>query len=475
MKPAGILVVDDEPANLRLMVDLLRGFGHAVRVAPGGRQALKSVAVRPPQLVLLDIRMPEPDGFEVCRRLKADPATADIPVIFLSASSDQADKFRAFELGAVDYITKPFVVEEVSARVHTHLSLRALRLELEERVANRTRALRTLSAGNQAVVRATAVEPLLEKMCRAIVERGGYQAAAVHLRDGASTQVGSACSPGSCLPAAPDGVLVAMANAEYCPNMTAGRTEILLVLPLRRGAESFGVMIVHSTDRRAFEAPEDVELLAEMAGDLAYGIETLKARDAWARSLAATIEALAATLEVRDPYTAGHQRRTARLAEAIGQKMELPEAQLRGLGIAASIHDIGKVAVPVEILSRPGKLTKAEFEIIKSHPVAGYDILAGIDFPWPVARIVRQHHERLDGSGYPDGLSGEQILLEARILAVADVVEAMASHRPYRPARPLQDAIGELRAHRGQLYDPAVVDACLELIAEDHFPLENAI
>lgn len=470
MRPGGILVVDDNPANLRLMVGLLREFGHAVRVAAGGRQALESVRLRPPELVLLDIRMPELDGFEVCRQFKADPDTADIPVIFLSASNDPADKLRGFEMGAVDYITKPFVAEEVLARVHTHLSLRTLQQSLEARVADRTRALRTLSAGNQAVVRAEDVEGLLEQMCRAIVEQGGYASATVQLQNGQATGIGSACKPGECLPGLPDGPMMALADSAHCPHMPAGRSEVLLALPLEAPSGPIGTLVVHATDSEAFSALEDVELLLEMAGDLSFGIETLEAREAQARSLSATIEALAATLEMRDPYTAGHQKRTAKIAEAIGREMGLSSERLRGLSVAAAIHDIGKVAVPVEILSRPGRLTAAEFEIIKQHPVAGADILSGIEFPWPVARIVRQHHERLDGSGYPDGLTGEQILPEARILAVADVLEAMSSHRPYRPARPIDDALTELRDQRGRLYDPSAVDACLKLVEEGRMP-----
>ncbi len=187
------------------------------------------------------------------------------------------------------------------------------------------------------------------------------------------------------------------------------------------------------------------------------------------RSLLQTIEAIALTIEKRDPYTAGHQQRVAELAVAIAEEMELPHDRIEGLRLGAQIHDIGKVYIPTEILNRPGKLDDAQFLLIKAHPQVGFDIVRGIDFPWPLAAMVAQHHERLDGSGYPAGLKDGEILLEARIIAVADVVEAMASHRPYRPALPLEVAMEEIEKHQGVWFDTEVVDACLRLFREKNF------
>jgi PAS domain S-box-containing protein len=184
------------------------------------------------------------------------------------------------------------------------------------------------------------------------------------------------------------------------------------------------------------------------------------------KTLGATIQAMAVTVETRDAYTAGHQRQVANLARAIATEMGLSKGQIEGIRMAAVIHDIGKISVPAEILSKPGRLNDLEWGMIKTHPRVGYDILKTVEFPWPVAQIVLQHHERLDGSGYPQGLSGEEILLEARILAVADVVEAMASHRPYRAAHGIDEALEEISQNRGILYDPEVVDACLKLFSE---------
>jgi PAS domain S-box-containing protein len=185
-------------------------------------------------------------------------------------------------------------------------------------------------------------------------------------------------------------------------------------------------------------------------------------------SMEETIQAIAATIEMRDPYTAGHQRRVAGLAQRIAEGMRLPAEEVHGIYLAASIHDIGKIHIPAEILSFPGKLGEIEYALIKVHVQAGYDILKNIEFPWPVAQMVYQHHEHLDGSGYPRGLKGDEIMLGARILCVADVVESMASYRPYRPGLGTEKALEEIRVNRGRLYDAAVVDVCLELFGKGY-------
>ncbi|MDJ0781096.1 MAG: response regulator [Desulfosarcinaceae bacterium] len=187
------------------------------------------------------------------------------------------------------------------------------------------------------------------------------------------------------------------------------------------------------------------------------------------RAMDGIVQAMSLTVEFRDPYTAGHQERVAQLACAIAAHMGLPQDRINGLRMAAIIHDLGKITIPAEILCKPGKLLPLEYELIKNHVQAGYDILKKIEFPWPLADIIYQHHERLDGSGYPNGVEGEQIHLEARIIAVSDVFETIASHRPYRPSLGINSAVEEIRANMGRLYDPVVAEACLHVVEEEGF------
>jgi PAS domain S-box-containing protein/putative nucleotidyltransferase with HDIG domain len=191
------------------------------------------------------------------------------------------------------------------------------------------------------------------------------------------------------------------------------------------------------------------------------------------KSLEGAVQAIGRTTETRDPYTAGHQRRVTRLSCAIAEEMGLPKEQVEGIRVAGLTHDIGKMSIPAEILSKPSKLSGVEYNLIKTHPQVAYDILNTIEFPWPIAEIVLQHHERMDGSGYPKGLKGDEILLEARIIAVADVVEAMASHRPYRAALGLDKALEEIAGNKGVKYDPQAADVCLKLFAKKRFSFDD--
>ena len=217
----------------------------------------------------------------------------------------------------------------------------------------------------------------------------------------------------------------------------------------------------------------DLNGKASLVGTVLDITERKKLEHERRESLEKSIRAMSDTVEARDPYTAGHQRRVADLAAAIAHEMGMTEERIHGIRLAGSIHDLGKIQIPAEILAKPRKLTAVEYSLIKEHPEAGYNILKDIQYPWPIAEMVRQHHEKLDGSGYPHGLKNDQILLDARILTVADVVEAMASHRPYRPALGIDSALGEIEQGRGNAYDPSVVDACLRIFREGRFSLEQ--
>jgi putative two-component system response regulator len=190
------------------------------------------------------------------------------------------------------------------------------------------------------------------------------------------------------------------------------------------------------------------------------------------KAMQGIVHAMVLTIESRDPYTAGHQQRVTQLASALAQEMGLSEKEVEGIKMASLIHDIGKISIPAEILSKPGKLTEIEFSLVKTHAQAGYEILKDIEFSWPIAQIVLQHHERLDGSGYPLGLKDKKILLEAKIIGVADVVEAMASHRPYRPGLGIEKALEEISQKKGTLYSTEVSDICIKLFTEKGFKFE---
>jgi len=186
-----------------------------------------------------------------------------------------------------------------------------------------------------------------------------------------------------------------------------------------------------------------------------------------------TANIITKVIELRDPYSAGHQQRVSKLATAIAREMKLSQDKIEGTKIASLVHDIGKVNLPTEIISKPKKLVEVEFNLVKNYPRVGYDILKKVDFPWPIAEIVLQHQEKIDGSGYPRGLKGDEICIEAKILGVANVVEAMSSYKSYRPALSIDEALREISKHKNILFDPEVVDACIKLFTEKDFKFEG--
>jgi len=215
-----------------------------------------------------------------------------------------------------------------------------------------------------------------------------------------------------------------------------------------------------------FDHPEYGKIIVAVSNDIT---KRKQAEERLKKTINATIETVSKTIETKDPYTSGHQHRVSQLATAIAKELNLSPDKIEGIRIASLIHDIGKIGLPTEILSKPTKLTDMEFNLIKEHSQKGYNILKPIDFSYPIAQIVLQHHERLNGSGYPNNLKGNKILLEARIIGIADVVEAMSSHRPYRPAWGIDKALEEISKNKGILYDPEVVDTCLKLFKENGF------
>ena len=380
---------------------------------------------------------------------------------------------------------------------------------LETTLDHSNRVLAARSRVNATLVHAIDENTLMQTVCQAIVDQSGFRMAWVgYVRHDEHKSIKVMASAGfdeGYLESAkliwsetergmgPSGRAVRSGMTQLCqdiaqdPAYLPWRESALLhgyaaaiALPLHDSDNTvFGILDVYADQVNAF-VPAEIELLEEMAEDLSFGVRALRTRlerDSSAQkirqqflqlqnNLEDTIRAIASIVEIRDPYTAGHQRRVADLACAIARQMGLPDEQVHGIQIAGIVHDLGKIQVPAEILSKPGSLSEIEYALIKQHAQAGFDILKGVEFPWPVAKMVLQHHERLDGSGYPQGIKGDAILLDARILSVADVVEAMSSHRPYRAGLGVDAALDEITRGRGTHFDPTVVDACLSVILE---------
>ncbi|QWD80867.1 HD domain-containing phosphohydrolase [Polynucleobacter sp. MWH-S4W17] len=381
----------------------------------------------------------------------------------------------------------------------------AIRDELEKRGW----ALSALSEAAAALARANSTELLIQEVCQAIAAQGPYILAWVGQAQGdafktvkvvgvagvasgyikdivvswSNAEVTGRGPAGSCIRSNKTSVVI---DDEIDPGFVAWRERAkefgirsAIGCPIPDGITGmpFGVLMVYSKVPNTFGSSE-VQLFESLAKEIGFGLRSIErqhklddqihekelTQERLATALRATIEAMSKTMEWRDPYTAGHQKRVASIAMAIGRQLGWDNERIQAIYMAAMVHDIGKMAVPSEILTKPSRLTDLEMQMVQGHVEAGYQILKDIPFPWPIADMVRQHHERLDGSGYPMGLKDKQISQEGRVLAVADTIEAMATHRPYRPAKGLNSAMDEIQAEAGIKLDTKVVEAAFKLL-----------
>jgi PAS domain S-box-containing protein len=487
-----VLIVDDLYENRYLLQALLEGNGYRVTAAGNGLEALAAARREPPDVIVSDAMMPKMDGFALCRAWMQDAALRVIPFIFYSATYTNAeDKRFALALGAVRYLIKPqepeaflgeltAVLREWAARpapgpaspleetAFHALYDAALSRKLEDKIAQ-------LEAANRGL------EEREERF------RATFEQAAVGLAH-----------------MAPDGRWLRV-NQRLCDILGYTREELLVrSFPEITHPDDLERDLGYMRQLLAAEIPTytiekrylrkgggivwinlTVALVRKNSGDPDYFIgvsedisEKKRAEEQIQRYVAqlesafmSTVQVATAISEMRDPYTAGHERKVAQIAAAIGAELGFDARGQEGLKVAGYLHDIGKITIPSEILSKPGRLNPIEFQLIQGHPAGGYDVLKDVTFPWPVAAVALQHHERIDGSGYPQGLKGEAILLEARIIAVADVLEAMSSHRPYRPGLGIDKALAEIERGRGTLYDPVVTAACLKLFREKGYAI----
>lgn len=453
-----VLMLEDMLTDAELAQRELRKAGilfTAVRVETRD-EFMRALDEFRPDIILSDYKLPDFDGMAALEIVQRDHP--EVPVVMVTGALSDIEAVELIHAGAKDYVLKDRLARLAPA------VQRALAAEQSARARQAAeKALRESEAKFRALVESTS-DWIWE-----IDEQGVYTYA--------SPQI--------------------FKMLGYSVEETIGKTPLDLMPPGE--VEHFkSVLDAILKERRAFRFLENENLhkdgrviFLETSGtpifdaqgvfrgyrgidrDITERKEAEKERRASAekleQTLLQTIEAVAATVDARDPYTAGHQRRVAALASAIAKEMKLPEDKIRGLYLAASIHDLGKVHLPAEILSKPGVLSPIEYELVKTHVQFGYGIINDVEFPWPIAQMLLQHHERLDGSGYPQGLRGEQILTEAKIISVADVVEAMSSHRPYRPGRGLESALEEISMQRGVLYDPDAVDCCLALFWDKNY------
>jgi len=412
--------------------------------------------------------------------------------------------------GALVASKEPIKEEEIylaeyNKRLIQKLEKKMLDLEESEKhIKYLYSVLKAIRNVNQLIIREKNRGVLLQKTCDILIKARGYNAAWLgFLKDEKTFAIAVGSPLGADVSRFCEQVLrgdhppcIKKALTKKVPFIVMERPQDCGDCPLKNtypGRESVIIRITYNVKLfgllNIYLAPdvhimsEEEELLKEVASDIGFGLHNieLEEKDKLAeqklqqsykrlrKTMEDTIYTIGKIAETRDPYTSGHQKNVSQIATFIAQEMKLPQDKIEGVRIASLVHDIGKISLPAEILNKPTKLSKIEYSLIKEHSQTGYDILRSIDFPWPIAQIVLQHHERLDGSGYPQGLKGEDILMEAKILGVVDVVEAMSSHRPYRPALGIDKALEEIYQNRDILYDPEVTDACLKLFTEKGF------
>ena len=457
MKKAKVLLVENDNIVARDIENMLKGLGYDVpNILSRGKEAVENAKKLQPDLVLMDVKLQgEIDGVEAASRIYRN---LNIPIVYITAFADEKTMERAKITEPFGYILKPFNERELQASIEIALYKHKMEVQLKQRERWLSTILKSIGDAVITTDKKGAISfmnPLAEKLT------GWRQKNALNRPLDDVFRIKNNNSDKQ--------LKVSVTEAIREKNLAL--PDDICLISKKEVRTPINIRAVPFTDSRAY--PSGVVLSFTDISRRKRAEEEL--RTSWKNlhdALEATVHAVASTIETRDPYTAGHQRRVAKLASTIAEEMNLLEDRIEGLRMAADLHDIGKISVPAEILSKPGQISEVEYNIIKTHPQAGYEILKNIKFPWPIAQIVLQHHERMDGSGYPLGLRRRKIILEARILAVADVVEAMAAHRPYRPALSINRALEEISENKNKLYDSKVVEACLELFTEKGFRFE---
>lgn len=451
-----ILIVEDEVLSAADIAEMIKSSGY-IPLGPvsSGKEAIEWALKESPDLILMDIHLRDAiDGISAAAEIRARSQT---PVVFITAHSDIETLERVKKTEPYGFITKPFDEKDIYLAVELAFG----KIEAESKFAKREKWYSTILGSIGDGVIATNSDGHIVYMNNAaeimtgflISEAIGREIREIFRISNGSNDDGNA------------GV-----NVSFEFNTIEVSSFIKKnILMSKSGIQRSIDYSVFSLDSAQSKKSGGVLVFRDITERLDAQNAIKESFNKLRRAMSGTIEAMVLAVESRDPYTAGHQRRVADLASVVAGVMGLNDEKSDGIRMAGVIHDLGKISIPAEILSKPGKLSDVEFGLIKSHPKAGYDVLKKIEFPWPVAEIVLQHHEKINGSGYPNGIAGDDILIEARVIAVADVVEAMASHRPYRPSLGIDAAIDEIVDKRGIFYDPVAVDACVFAIKEKGF------
>jgi PAS domain S-box-containing protein/putative nucleotidyltransferase with HDIG domain len=469
-KPLRVLMVEDSEDDVLLMIRALKQGGcdpvyEQVEDALSMRKALEKGSW---DIILCDYQMPQFDGLAAIALLKE--TGIDIPLIIVSGVIGEETAVACMRSGAQDYVMKGNLSRLVPAieRELKEAESRIQRRQAEEALKESENKYRLLAENVNDVIFALDMNLNYTYVSPSVKFLRGYEPEEVLKHSPHKTLTPSSWDQ------------AVRTLSEVMELEKSGHREIQEYRSLELEMWRKDGTTVWTEVKFSFLRDEnhqavgilgvtrDITERKQADKDLKETLESLR------KAVGATIQAMVSAVEARDPYTSGHQIRSANLARAIATEMGLPREKIEGVRMAGSIHDIGKLSIPAEILSKPTKLTNIEFSLIKEHSQKGYEMLKDVESPWPLAEIVYQHHERMDGTGYPRNLIGEDILTEARILAVADVVESMASHRPYRPAIGIKAALEEIEKNKGILYDDAVADACLRLFRDKGFQLELA-
>lgn len=453
-----LIVEDDNIYSLTAQKQLEKLGYHVQAIALSGEEAIEKARSLAPDIVLMDIVLAtDMDGIEAAERINA---FSDAPIVYVTSATDQETLQRATETGPFGFLIKPFEQREL----RSVLEMALFRYKMEQKLQSSKRWQETtLSSISDAVVttdsegRIQLFNPMAEHLT-------GWKAQEVlGKRFFETIRVSDAAGNG--------GIMDMV--TQVLRQETNLRLPEAMRLYNRDGVSSpveVSLASIRSTNRHVQGL---VLVFRDLTGQLAAEKNLRRTLENLQRTLGETVAALALTAEKRDPYTAGHQQRVAKISAAIGARLGYSSERIEGLHVAALLHDLGKIYIPAEILAKPARLSDMEMNLMKTHSEAGHEILKSVTFPWPVADIVLQHHERIDGTGYPHGLRGAEILPEAQIIMVADVVEAMSSHRPYRAALGWDKAMAEVKRGRGLQYHERIVDACLDIFEHEGFDLDG--